>query len=366
MKKIFTITFHHAKNYGAVLQCYALQHFLKKQGYHSETIDFRTEQMQYRIIPKPNSIKSLVRCIASIKNYKKTKAKYVKYDRFVEESITLTKHYSSINELRSNPPDADIIITGSDQVFNPTRRQDERQAYYLDFPCRKRASFSASFGSSVIAEDRLDEIRNYLDKFDFLSVREQYAVDTVKNLCKGIEVFHTIDPVFLLDAEDWVTIEEQYIGIPDRYILYFSLRESKSVIKIAKELKNKTGLPVVAIIGKPYAPKFIDYVLRDAGPQNYLWLVRNCEYFIEDSFHATAFSLIFHKKFMFADDHPASYERGRALLDLVGLSDRYDYTSGCDNIIKEVDYERVDNILLARKSNSEEYLKMIIDSGDDI
>ena len=364
--RTLTITFHTAKNYGAVLQCYALQRTLKKYCDDVETIDFSTTKMQYSILPKGKGIKGCIKKLFALKNFEAVKHKYQKFDRFVSDNIKLTRHFGSIDELRNNPPDANLIITGSDQVFNPNRRIEERQAYYLDFPCEYRASYSASFGNSIIPEDKKNEITEYLRQFDSIAVREKYAVDMIHQLDENANVHQTIDPVFLLDEEEWKTVEEEYQGIPQKYILCFPLRESKKVFELTEKLAKRTGLPIVAITGKSFLPIRCKYKLYDVGPQNFLWLIRNCTYFVEDSFHATAFSLIFGKQFIFADDHPKSYERGRALLDMVDLQNAYNFDTCIENIQAPYNYKEVNQRLRMAKLTSDDYLRNVTAYAEEI
>lgn len=357
--KASTITFHTAKNYGAVLQCYALQQALRKYVDEVETIDFSTEKMRYAILPHGNGLKGFAKKILALKNYNETKTKYQKFDDFVRQYIKLSRHYSSIDELKKNPPPSSIVITGSDQVFNPNRGEDERKAYYLDFPCHYRASYAASFGNSVFPEDKMKEIETYLKNFDAISVREDYAADMISRLNEKIRVRQNIDPVFLVRKEQWMDIEKEYPGLPEKYILCFPLRESKAVFRLTEKLAREIGLPVVMITDKPYLPIKCKYVVRDAGPQNFLWLVRNCTYFVEDSFHATAFSIIFGKQFIFADDHQKSYERGRTLLNMVGLSQAYDFENCFEEVQVPYIYSNVYERLQCRVKDSEDYLREI-------
>lgn len=354
--KAHIITFHMAKNYGAILQCFALQKILSQYVDEVETIDFSTSAMKYSILPRGKGLKTTVRRILTLKDYSTIKRKHKRFEEFLQENIKLTRHYGSIDELRNDAPEADIVFTGSDQVFNPNRCPDERKAYYLDFPCRYRASYAASFGNSVISENKKDEISKCLKQFDSLAGREDYGVEIIKELSGKDDVAQTIDPVFLLSPEIWKKMEEPYPGIPEKYILFFNLRESKVTIQAAKSLMKNTGLPVVMIIGKPNPPFRSKYILRDVGPKQFLWLIDHCTYFLEDSFHATAFSLIFHKKFLFCDDHPKSYERGRSLLNLLDLPQCYNIRAVNDLIEKDVNYLKVEAILEYERQKALAYI----------
>lgn len=361
--KVLTITFHSAVNYGAVLQCYALQQAIMPYANEVRTVDFRTPAMKYAILPKMKGIKGVARKILTLKDYRSIKRKHELFSEFVKDNINLTRHYGSIEDLEKIDEEEDIIFTGSDQVFNPNRRQDERRAYYLDFPCRYKASYSASFGNSNMPEERSAEVKSYLEKMDFIAVREEYAVQMIEKLTGRTDVSHTIDPVFLLKKTEWESMEEKYPGIPEKYVLFFNLRESKTAVKIAKNLIDKTGLPLVMITGKPNPPIHTKYTIRDCGPKQFLWLINHCTYFIEDSFHATAFSIIFEKQFLFCDDHEKSYERGRALLDRLGLAECYNFVEWESLLEKKIDFHHANLVLKEDIDASIDYLKYCIDNS---
>ena len=363
--KVNTLTFHAAKNYGAVLQCYALQDTLKGFCEDVSVIDYSTEAMRLNTVQQYNKgIKGLVKRMLAFRYRKVFQTKRNKFDAFVDKYIDLTKHYDSIDELRRDPPKSDIVFVGSDQVFNPNRRKDEREAFYLDFPCQYRASYAASFGSSVIPEEVKDEIAGYLKGFDSLSFREEYGLDICKDLTGNEQACLVSDPVFLLPKEKWLEIEEEYKGLPEKYILLFNLRESQTTFDLAKLAGKKTGLPVVLVTGKPNVPHWCDYVLRDVGPANFLWLIRNSSFFFEDSFHGTAFALIFHKQFMFCDDHPKSFERGRTLLERVGLPQAYNKDSLEKMLSEKYAYDIAERNIAALKEDSLAYIRTVLGSAE--
>ncbi|MFT3952392.1 MAG: polysaccharide pyruvyl transferase family protein [Oscillospiraceae bacterium] len=354
--KVLTITFHTAKNYGAVLQCYALQKAITPYVDDARTIDFSTASMRYHFYPKGKGLKKIIKRILISKDVPAIKRKFEKYNTFIRQNIRLTQHYASIEELRTHPPQADCVITGSDQVFNPERRPDERQAYFLDFPSSFKASYAASFGASGISEQRKEELTQYLRQFNQIAMREDYGVSLAGQLTGRSDISHTIDPVFLLSQTEWRTLEEPYEGLPKQYILYFNLRESKTTNDIVKKVSKATGLPIVMITAKPILPFRCQYVLRDVGPQNYLWLIDHCAYLIEDSFHSTAFSIIFEKQFIFCDDHPKSYERGRALLQHLGLAQCYDVTRWKEMIDQPLCYDNARKVIQTDKNQAIQYL----------
>ena len=151
-QSIGIMTFHWATNYGAVLQAWALQHFLDEHHYNAEIIDYRPKEYKLSYIRcfftrNPHHISS------NIVTYKKEKA----IEKFRKQHLKLTSVlYSSKNELRKAPPLYDIYISGSDQIWNPyfTMRGQRglTLSYYLDFvPTHsRRIAYASSFGCSNI------------------------------------------------------------------------------------------------------------------------------------------------------------------------------------------------------------------------
>ncbi|MBQ7794386.1 MAG: polysaccharide pyruvyl transferase family protein [Clostridia bacterium] len=364
--KIRLMTFHTPKNYGAVLQAYSLYSYLKTKSDDTKIIDYNTEHLRslYPLIPKITSVKVLANVLLSLHNILPKKRKYEKFDNFVKNNLELTKRYSRTSELYAEPPEADIIFTGSDQVFGPNRIKDERQAFYLDFADKPTvtASYAASFGIKQIPKEKQAEIKSYLEKLDYISVRENSGKDIVKS-CIGRQVQEVLDPVFLNDAEFWDKASKPYDIDLKNYIFYYRLMGKKdsdeSAIKIAKE----QGKKLVVMTGGRLKFK-ADKVLRDVGPQEFLSLMSNADYIITDSFHGVAFSLIFKKQFAFVDFNEVLQERAMLLMEKVGISD-IGYARGT-SFGKELDYEHIKESLDDLILLSKEYINEVIDSVENI
>lgn len=140
MKKIATITFHRAHNFGSVLQTYALQEFIKLLGedYGEEIeyqlIDLYSEKQEelYAVLKKNNSIKNIIKNIIVLPYLKDLNKKYSKFTSFIEKNFYLTRRYRDQEEIFIDPPKADYYISGSDQIWN-VRAMDFLSSYYLNF-----------------------------------------------------------------------------------------------------------------------------------------------------------------------------------------------------------------------------------------
>lgn len=319
--KIRLITFHTPKNYGAVLQAYSLMSYLKNYSDDVEIIDYNTPALRakYPLKPKSKSIKQLIYNLLMYSTYSQKKIKFEKFDAFVSNKLSLTKRYESLEDLISDPPEADAVFTGSDQVFNPSRIEEERKVFYLDFLPRstQKIAYAASFGIKSIPADKENEITGYLKSFDSISVREGSGIDIVKDL-SGKSAVEVLDPVFLNDKKFWQNIALPYKEKFENYLFYYRLMSSSESDAVAQRIAKEKNLKLVVMTDGLIKWK-ADKILRDVGPEEFLYLMNNANYIVTDSFHGVAFSLIFEKQFTFSDMNDRTNERGLNLLQKAGI-----------------------------------------------
>lgn len=360
--KIRIMTFHTPKNYGAILQAYALQTYINSLCDDVKIIDYKTPELinKYPLLLKPTTLKELVLTIIALFQLPKKIAKHNGFEKFIQKHINLTKNYSSTQSLYDNPPKADILITGSDQVFNPNRIIEERKAYYLDFADSnsKIASYAASFGVETIPESKCDEIAQYLNKFDYISVREAYGIDVIKKLVNK-DVTEVLDPVFLINESMWNSILEHYNGIPDQYLLYYRLLDNKNADEAVKLMSDKLNLPIVVITDKIINNVKTKYVLRDANPSQFLWLFANAAFIASSSFHGVAFSIIYKKPFMACYNNDRFKLRTENLLNNLQLQNRF-FDNNIDSLSSPINYNNTFAILNDLINKSKSYIDLLI------
>ena len=333
--KIKTITCHNVYNYGASLQAYALQEYLLSLGHDVEIIDYRPDYMRvhydFWYVPKSShyynrAMKSkffrfLLCCYFARKRYA-TYGRKLKFDIFTRKYLHLTKRYLSYQDLIVSPPDADIYIAGSDQIWNCALPNGRDAAYFLQFGIGKikRISYAASFAIPEIPETYKETVKEWLRSFDAISVRERTGLKILESICKkGVEV---LDPVFLLEKSDWVKFSnEGKVRIKNKYILVYDLYVNDGRLEQeAKRLSSKYNLEIVAVdalIKCQYAKKNIS----NAGPQEFVRLVAGAEYVVTNSFHATAFSIIFNRPFAVYYNY-SNISRISDILSILGLNNR--------------------------------------------
>lgn len=316
--KIRLITFHTPKNYGAVLQAYSLMSVLKNKCDDVKVIDLNTPHLRslYPVIPKISGIKSFAYAILSFYTYPFKYKKYKKFENFTNKYMDFTKRYESVEQLYKEKWAQDtVFICGSDQVFNPNRITDEQQAFYMDFVPKTNYKFSyaASFGITEIPQEKKTSIKEYLEKFDSISVRESSGIDIIKTISEK-NATEVIDPTLLSDVEFWKKCEKPYKKSFSKYLLYYRLIGTKESDSIAMKKAKDNNLRLVVVTGSILKGLKCDNVLRDVGPDELLWLYRHADYIVTDSFHGVSFSIIYNKAFTFSDMNPILNERGLNLI----------------------------------------------------
>lgn len=325
---IKTITCHDVYNVGASLQAYALQHYLEEQGHKVEIIDYKPDYLSkhYKItaINNPRFDRLIIRQIYILAKlptrilalFDKRKKRF---DYFRKEYLKLTSvRYCSNEELKKNPPAADIYIVGSDQIWNPLFQNGKDPTFFLDFVSKgkKCASYAASFATKQIPEDDKKRMAMLLRKFNRISVREKSSLVTLGEMgIKNAEV--VCDPVFLLAERFWESLLISPL-INEKYLFVYDFDNSSYINEQILRVAKARNLKIFSFFKSSIADK----VLTDVGPLEFLGIIKNADIIVSNSFHATAFSLIFHKDFYVANRIENINIRMSDLLENVGLANR--------------------------------------------
>ena len=206
--KIGIITFNSAHNYGAVLQAWALQEYLKSDGHEVEIINYRlpaTDNL-YKLYKPRNPFKrgKLNKAVHLLQYLKKMKSepnktrKYREFERFINHTLNTTEAITKYPDLNKANFDYDIMIAGSDQIWNGGLTKGVNPAYLLSFGKEeiKRVSYAASIGRDEIPEVEHMLFSRYLRNFDYISVREEKAKEAISKLSDK-EVSVVLDPTLL-------------------------------------------------------------------------------------------------------------------------------------------------------------------------
>lgn len=360
--KIKTITCHDVYNLGASLQAYALQKYLESQGHKVEIIDYMPEYQcrQFRLCIISNSlydkpfIKQLYLLAKLPRRLMALKRKNA-FDEFTTKYLKLTRRYNSYEELMADPPEADVYIAGSDQIWNTLFHNGRDAASYLDFgkPEVKRISYAASFATPDIVPEYREFVKEKLKGIDCISIREKTSLPLLASLGRpdGMAV---CDPVFLLNKEQWLEIIKDEPNVNEKYVLVYLTDKSDEIEQIAKDIKKTTGWKIFVVGG--IKSTYADRSFFNTGPLEFLKLISDAQFIISNSFHATAFSLIMEKNFCVVNRKEGINERMKSVLADYDLIERlvccYNRT-----LLETIDYTRINPIKSTIIEESKRWLK---------
>lgn len=364
--RIKTITCHDVYNSGASLQAYALMKYLQNNGHEVEIIDYKPDYLSnhYKLsaVCNPKYEKNLIlkyvylalklpQRILALRSKRK-------YDDFRNNYLNITKkRYYSNEELKSMVPEADVYICGSDQIWNSKFQNGKDSAFYLDFvpEGKTRASYAASFAIEEIDKELKEITKKRIDKLDYIGVREISALNILENLGidKGIQV---MDPVFLLSKKEWNNMTYE-VDKKESYIFVYDFDGNILIKEISMKIAKENNLKIYT----PYKCDYSDKVITNMGPIDFISYIKNAEFIISNSFHGTAFSIIFEKQFVVANRKEAINTRMTDLLSILKIENRLiseDYNFS--NIIKKINYDEVNKYVNNRLEISKMYLEKVI------
>lgn len=326
------LNFWYCSNYGALLTCYALQELLSRMGKECRVINYMPPRTLKRF---PNSLSQ----------------------RFAERYLRLTELCRNKAELRRLNAKAEVFLAGSDQIW--------RHAYFsgnggnifqLNFvqSGKKKIACAASFGIDHFEGDVEDTqlMKFYLQQFDRISVREADGVPLCRDVF-GVEATHVMDPVFLIPASVWDVIINNSSRTEKHFIASYVLDKGEGPSNALSAVKRYfASLPVVEM--GPGSKK-----RKKISVEDWLYNVKNCDFFVTDSFHGTCFAIIFNKPFICLYNSSRGNSRFTSLLRTFGLEARG--LGACHAelsaiLSSDIDYGRVNEILEQEAARSRQWL----------
>lgn len=319
--KIGIYTFF-SSNYGAALQAYSLQRFIREKCPGSEVrlVDFvrnnrdSLEKVFYK--RSNNPLYNLIWKFFVLCRYNEFKQKVENFATF-KSTIPFTKPVKDIASVSKDAFSYDILITGSDQVFKPSNKY--RDVYYLNFGkvLSKKVAYAPSFGISEFSDEDKRYIKTSLSDYEALSCRESDGALFLSELM-GKEVPHVLDPVFLTPASSWREVAVKP-GI-EHYVFVYCLKDLNLLLAFAK--KNFPNKKIIVLAQNYLKPVIGCKQVFYPGPREFLGLIDNADAIVTDSFHGMAFSLILDKHFNIVVTRPKASSRILSLLEKLDLHDR--------------------------------------------
>ena len=313
--KIGILTFHWATNYGAVLQCYALQNYLISLGHEVIIINYKPKQYDDNISNFFNLRKFL-----NILEYFKEKMKEKALKEFRKEHLILTKRIFSFKNIPSNVPKLDVIISGSDQVANPSfllsgeGKGKISPTYLLGFPfIGKRVGYALSFGCVKYPEKAIKIASKYIQAFNSISVREITGIKIAEALGRK-DAKIVPDPTLLMSPNFYEALadEENLTNVKSRYIYSFFIRNIKERKVALDRIFNKNKILWNNEDG-------------DYSVQGWLNKIRFADFVVTDSFHCMVMCLKLRKSFIVVTEkmgNTGMNDRFYTLLSILNMENR--------------------------------------------
>lgn len=302
-KKCGIVTFHSSHNYGSVLQAYAMVRVMQKMGLDAELIDFRhprtTDMYEWRLWSTYKNWKWNLRELVLRGLFSFGKKREQVFSDFIENVLKKSKRVKDKNDI---PDIYDILVCGSDQIWNPKASGENDPIYYLDFGTTTcKFSYAASSGSVRFGDENPELFKKYLQNLKSIGVRERFMQEYIKEELGLVSEINP-DPTFLLNASEWSEIEKPYKGLPDNYLLIYTIKRPKETINFVHQVAVSLNLPTVQICNdrdlNALMHKDVDYRLMNVSPQQFLWLFHHASFIVTNTFHGNMFSVIYRKNFV--------------------------------------------------------------------
>jgi len=394
MKKIADLTLV-INNFGTKLQSYALCKAIKSFGlvepevinlkgsWHGSTVKI-SRKKQLMDVLKAYKLKSFKKIFDFVrfgyqyrkirKNadaFKEAVEKQKKLYREFDKNIPYSKDVYSLDDIRKGKllTKYDMFIVGSDQVWNGPR-VGCLDVYMCDFMHQKRGalSYAASFAIDSIPENMKDAYLKYIQNMDTLLVREERGVELCKQLGR-YDAKHVVDPTMLLEGKDYEELISYPLGLvgTEEYILVYSLTTSMKIYEETSKLADKYNCKMVMLkrgAHPPLASTFKNAIdLIAVGPAEFLSLIKYAKCVVTGSYHALQFSLLLHTNFyIYLDDANAENSRLVSTLTMFGLDKQMYYeTSSLPPMLPEIDFDKVEPIIKAKREESLNLLRKSIE-----
>lgn len=324
--KVAIMTFPNSVSYGASLQMIALQNTVRRLGHQVEVVNYHSPYMKAEKHTRKgrNPLKCALQRRVRLLLHRRLYAGFRKFER--QQVVCYpARPFTDKRKLVALGQRYDAVICGSDQVWNPVIT-DGDLSYFLDF-CgenTKRVAYAPSFGLVEFTPEYLEAITPELKRFHALSAREMPGKELVERLT-GRETPLVTDPTWLVDAAQWQAMEKPHPAATGEYVLYFVVNQSRELLEQSKAFAKEKGLKLVVIGGNPLTARrqsspMVEFA-PDVGPEQWLYLVRNARYVFTNSFHGTAFSVLFERDVYIQVPHHNG-SRLRQVLEALGMEER--------------------------------------------
>lgn len=300
------LTYHASLNNGSMLQAYALQSALNAfSSAHAEIINFQSPGQKelyqlYRLKPRAKSIIKDAMTALHIGAFKRYRSGFTEFRK--DHLIEGPGHAASSDELKRLSDHYDVIITGSDQIWNQGCPDFDFAYFCENIIEKKRVAYAPSFGgvSPFRKVETIEKIRKHLADYKFLSAREPNGKQWIEQMVQ-IDVPVVPDPTLLHEKQTWLDLAKTKVASKN-YIFFYGVSPTGDTYRRLRKLSDKFGMPIVMMDPTVYyfrQNNYRGFKLREGGgPIGFLRLIAEASYVLTSSFHGTIFASLFEKKFV--------------------------------------------------------------------
>ncbi len=372
MKKIAVVNRTNLKNYGSVLQVYALCTTIQRLGYEADVVwesgtlsknwDFRPNKLLrtiFKLLLHPKLFWSTYKTAKSVKNKVIDGGKVEKFDTFAQDNFS--RWFYPTKELKRIAKSDEYykFVCGSDQIWSSTTLYVDPLMYLRFAPKEKRVAYAPSLGRDYIPDYNKRIMRRYINDIPYVSVREEVGKKLLKELT-GRDVPVVLDPTLLLSKEDWDGLKEKNEH-SDYVLCYFLDTTSDEVIK---KIENDClqSNKIIINIGCPITSSGkVKIVNENAGPSEFLGLVDKADMIFTDSYHGMLFSIIYQRPFWSIARNYGEFDqssRQKTVLSMLKLENRYIDSNCLARIsVEGIDYKDASAVLQQKRKYSIDYLE---------
>lgn len=299
--KIGLLTFHFSENFGAALQAYALRQWLRRAGHEAEFINYQPSHLESGLLTFRGGVKGMLKAaylqVSSLRGLSPGAASSRrKFAAFRVDQLGVVG--PALKELTSHQLQKyDLLLCGSDQIWNPSDQYGIDPTYFLDVPghvaCR-RVSYAASFGRDRVPTKYHGELKRLLIQLDAISVRERSGAELVRSL-SDINPTVVPDPTILLG--DFSELLGQRTSTFHDAVFCYALRTDQGVRRVAAAVAKKLHAPIISPDTPHRRWPAIGRTVH-AGPEEWLNMLDGSKIVVTNSFHGVALSLLRQKQFI--------------------------------------------------------------------
>ncbi|MDE6425622.1 MAG: polysaccharide pyruvyl transferase family protein [Ruminococcus sp.] len=365
-------------NYGSILQAYALQQALKELGYSDCEVISQYDK-------NPATVKNLFKKLGSLGLTSTIKIGFWKFgfskmkNRTAAMMNFVNKHLqvSDVNYTEQTIQNAnniyDTFICGSDQIWNPTLTK-LNSIYWLTFVKgeKRKIAYAPSIGVKSLIPEQKGIIQHNLSTFNAVSCREISGTRLLNGVLGNHKCKKVVDPTLLVKKQVWDMLSDTSKN-EEKYIFVYFLRCGKEQRKIVEKFAQSKNLKIFSMpflepeFAEMYDLFFGDRKVWGASPADFITYIRNAEYVFTDSFHASVFSIIYHRDFyVFPKKGKAQMERLLSLFHENGIEDRIVNSIEEISTKKTIDWDMVDQMVDSHRKDSQNYLRTALEQDGEV